>query len=90
MIKGIQGGTPSVDLNLNFLLMNRVWLGLSGRSGYGFVALIQVYVTDKFKVGYAYDQGVNKIGIAGQSSHEVMLSYDFNVFKTKTLSPRYL
>lgn len=90
MIKGIQGGTPSVDLNLNFLLMNRVWLGLSARSGYGFVGLIQVYVTDKFKVGYAYDQGVNKIGIAGQSSHEVMLSYDFNVFKTKTLSPRYL
>ncbi|MHB8262118.1 MAG: PorP/SprF family type IX secretion system membrane protein, partial [Bacteroidia bacterium] len=90
MIKDIQGGTPSADLNANFLLRNRIWLGVSLRGGYGFVALVQVYVTDKFKVGYAYDQGLNKIGIAGQSSHEVMLSYDFNVFKTKTLSPRYL
>jgi type IX secretion system PorP/SprF family membrane protein len=90
MVKNIQGGTGSVDLNANFLLKNKVWLGISARIGYGVVALIQVYVTDKFKVGYAYDQGLNKIGIVGQSTHEIMLSYDFNVFKNKMLSPRYL
>lgn len=91
MIKAIQGGVaPSVDINANFLLKNRVWLGISGRSGYGFVALIQVYVSNQFKVGYAYDQGLNRIGIQGQSTHELMLSYDFSIFKAKMLSPRYL
>jgi type IX secretion system PorP/SprF family membrane protein len=91
MVKAIGTGLmPSVDLNANFLLKNRVWLGVSARSGYGFVGLFQIYVTDKFKVGYAYDQGLNRIGIQGQSSHEIMLSYDFNNFKTKMLSPRYL
>jgi type IX secretion system PorP/SprF family membrane protein len=90
MFKSIQGGITSVDLNANFLLKSRVWLGVSLRSGYGFVALVQVYVTDKFKVGYSYDQGLNKIGIQGQGSHEITLIYDFNNFKTKMLSPRYL
>jgi type IX secretion system PorP/SprF family membrane protein len=90
MIKNIQGSITSFDVNCNFLLKNRIWLGVSLRSGYGIVALAQVYITNKFKIGYAYDLGLNKIGIAGQSSHEVVLSYDFNVFKSKILSPRYL
>ena len=90
MAKSIQGNQASVDLNANFLLSNRVWLGISLRSGYGVVGLFQIYVTDKFKVGYAYDQGLNKIGVQGQSSHEITLMYDFNVFKNKMLSPRYL
>lgn len=90
MIKNTSGGVASVDLNANFLLKNRLWLGVSLRSGYGFVGLFQIFVTDKFKVGYAYDQGLNKIGIQGQGSHEVVLSYDFNNFKSKMLSPRYL
>jgi hypothetical protein len=90
MLKNIQGTITSIDVNCNFLLKNRIWLGISLRSGYGIVGLVQVYVTDKFKIGYAYDQGLNKIGVAGQSSHEVVLSYNFNAFKSKILSPRYL
>ncbi len=90
MAKNIQGGSASFDLNANFLLKNRVWLGVSLRSGYGIVGLFQIFVTDKFKVGYAYDQGLNKIGTQGQGSHEIVLSYDFNNFKSKMLSPRYL
>lgn len=90
MVKYVQGGTPSADLNLNFLLKNRIWVGVSARLGYGFVALVQVFVTDKFKVGYAFEQGINRIGIQGQSSHEVVLSYDLNIYKSKMLSPRYL
>ena len=91
MVKAVTSGAiPQVDVNLNFLLKSRIWLGVSARMGYGFVALAQVFVTDKFKVGYAFDQGINRIGLQGQSSHEVILSYDFNVFKSKMLSPRYL
>ena len=91
LVKAIGTGMiPSIDVNLNFLLKNKVWLGVSARSGYGFVALIQLLVTDKFKVGYAYDLGINRIGVQGQSSHEIMLGYNFNVFKSKMLTPRYL
>jgi len=78
------------DVNCNFLIKKKLWLGLSYRSGYGLVGLVQYNVTEQFKVGYSYDYGFNRIGIVGRGSHEIMLGYNFNIFKSKMLSPRYL
>src|ERR1700758_688252 len=78
------------DLNCNFLIKQKFWLGMSLRSGYGAVLLFQYNVGDNLKIGYSYDQGFNKIGIVGQGSHEIMLGYNFSVHKSKMLSPRYL
>jgi hypothetical protein len=47
-------------------------------------------VNDKFKIGYCYDAGINKIGIAGRATHEIMLNYNFSISKSKMISPRYL
>ena len=90
MIKTIQGNAPSLDLNCNFLIRSTLWLGISLRSGYGLVGLMQLQVAKQFKIAYAYDLGLNKIGIAGQSTHEIVLSYSFHMVKTTMLSPRYL
>jgi type IX secretion system PorP/SprF family membrane protein len=82
--------TPgSVDVNLSFLLEQKVWLGLSVRSSKTMVIYAQLHVTDKFKVGYSFDYGFNKIARAGGGSHEIMLSYDFSIYKSKMLSPRH-
>jgi type IX secretion system PorP/SprF family membrane protein len=92
MVKAIQNNlsSPSIDINCNFLLKQVLWVGVSGRIGYGFAGLIQYYVNPSFKIGYCYDMGINKIGTYGQSTHEIVLSYDFRVYKTKTMSPRHL
>lgn len=90
MIKGAKGSPSTGDLNLSFLLKQRIWVGLSIRSTYGFVAYTQINITDKFKLGYSYDYGVNKIGKVGGGSHEIMLGYDFNISRSKITSPRYL
>ncbi len=79
-----------MDLNAFFLIKNRLWLGLSLRSRYGAVLLTQYYISDRFKVGYSYDIGLNRIGRVGGASHEFMLGYDFNILKSKMISPRYL
>jgi type IX secretion system PorP/SprF family membrane protein len=83
-------GQINGDLNLNFLLKNRLWLGASLRSKYGYMGLLQFMVNDKFKIGYCYDAGINKIGIAGRATHEIMLNYNFSISKSKMISPRYL
>ena len=80
----------SFDVNCNFLIKQKFWLGLSVRSGYGLVALFQYSISDNFKIGYSYDQGFNKVGVVGQGSHEIMLGYNFSIYKSKMLSPRYL
>lgn len=89
MVKVVANTPVSVDVNLSFLIQKRLWAGLSVRTYYGLVAYTQFYVTNKFKVGYAYDFGINKVGRAGGGSHELMLSYDFMVSKPPFASPRY-
>jgi type IX secretion system PorP/SprF family membrane protein len=82
--------TASTDLNCNFLIKQKFWLGLSIRSGYGIVALFQYNFGENFKIGYSYDYGYNKVGTQGGGSHEIMLGYNFGIYKSKMLSPRYL
>lgn len=90
MVKYAQNAPVGIDLNLNALIDEVVWAGLSIRQGYGFVLMGQYIVNDKLKLGYAFDAGLNRIGVAGKLSHELLLQYDFNIYKSKTLSPRYL
>lgn len=90
MIKGSGLTKPSVDLSLNILLKERIWLGVSARSNYGFVFLTQVRIDEHFKAGYSYDYGINKIGIAGGGSHEIMIGYDLNMRGAKMIMSRYL
>lgn len=90
VVKAAKGAPVTADLNACFLIKERVWLGASFRTGYGVVALVQFQLTDKLKLGYSYDIGLNKIGRYGGGSHEIMIGYDFNIFRSKMLSPRYL
>lgn len=89
MIKNVKGIT-SGDINMNFLIKQRVWLGAFYRGESTLGGLIQVYVTEKFRVGYAYDFSMNSTQRTLGSGHEIMIGFDFNTFKSKMLSPRYL
>ncbi len=89
MVKYVQNTPASVDLNFSFLIQKRLWAGVSLRTMSGVVAYTQFNITDKFKLGYAFDLGVNKIGKVAGASHEFMLSYDLRVAKTPFVSPRY-
>lgn len=87
--KGTKAVT-NIDGNLNFLIKQRVWLGVFYRSDATVGTLIQVLITEKFKIGYAFDTGISKVQKRLGNGHEIMIGFDFNTFKSKTLSPRYL
>lgn len=89
MIKSVKGIT-SGDINANFLIKQRIWLGAFYRGENTLGGLLQVYVTEKFRIGYAYDFSMNSTQRALGSGHEIMIGFDFNTVKTKMLSPRYL
>lgn len=80
----------NVDANLNFLIKQRVWLGAFYRSDATVGALLQVLVTNNIKIGYAFDTGIGRIQKRLGNGHEIMIGFDFNTFKSKILSPRYL
>ncbi len=89
MIKSA-GPTTNADINLNFLIKKRVWIGTFYRGDNTIGALVQVYVTPQFRIGYAYDKSMGKLQKRLGVAHEIMLGFDFNTFKSKMLSPRYL
>lgn len=89
MIKAASG-ISSTDLNLNFLIKKKLWLGTFVRTGKTIGLLAQVYVTDKFRIGYTFDRSFDKTQKQLGNGHEIMIGFDFNTFKSAMLSPRYL
>jgi type IX secretion system PorP/SprF family membrane protein len=78
------------DLNLNFFVMKKLWLGVFYRNGYGPGALMQYYITNKFRVAYSFDTGMNDARRLGPS-HEVMIGFDFGTeTKSRMVNPRFL
>ena len=90
VLKGTKGSPTTFDINMSAMIDQKIWIGFSLRSSYGMSAYTQFKISDKFKIGYAYDFGFNKIGRVGGATHELMLGYDLNIFNSKIISPRYL
>lgn len=90
VIVRLASGVGNIDVNLNFLLKKRVWLGAFARSSGSVGALVQVIVTEKIKIGYSYDSALGNVQKRLGNGHEIMLGFDLNTFKSKMLSPRYL
>lgn len=82
-------GTNNLDLNFNFFLYNKLWLGFFVRGPYGPGFLINYYATPKFKLGYSFDTGLKDARRLGPS-HEVSIGFDFLGKKSKIISPRFL
>ena len=84
LIKAVQGAPLSIDYNINFLLKDLLWLGVSYRQPESISLLTEFNVNSNLRVGYAYDHVLNAIlGEATNSSHEVLISYRFELFKQK-------
>lgn len=90
LTKFTQNAPPSIDVSANFFIDERIWIGGAYRLDYGLTLLTQYHITPKFKIGYSYDVGMNQIGKVSGHSHEIMIGYDFNLYKSKIISPRYL
>ena len=89
----IYKGTKSViniDGNLNFLIKQRLWLGVFYRSDATVGALAQVIISNNVRIGNSFETGISKVQKRLGNGHEIMIGFDFNTFKSKMLSPRYL
>lgn len=90
LVKMAPAAPVDIDVNCNFLIENKLWLGAGYRSKYGITALVMWNINEKMRMGYSYDYGLNRIGAFGRGSHELMLGYGLGWNSTKTLTPRFL
>lgn len=83
------------DLNASFLFKEKFWLGAMFRStswnggGSAFGGNVQFIISEKLRLGYAYDLNSGKIGSYGNGSHEIMISYELRSLVKSFTSPRY-
>lgn len=78
-----------LDVTASFLLKNKLWLGASYRKGYGAAIIAEYKINQQFRVGYSYDLALTELIRQNAGSHEISISYDFNIFQSRTVSSRY-
>ncbi len=84
-----QNAPPAVSINMNVFLAEKLWLGASYKLQYGGVFLAAYKVSHALSIGYAYDLGLNAIGVVGGGAHELSLTLDFAGNKATQVSPRF-
>lgn len=99
LAKYVDGAPLGIDANMNLWLNDKVAIGTSFRknnynswgnfSNDAIVALLELQLSDQFRLGYAYDRTLNRLQGYGPNSHEIMLRYEFGFGKNKILTPRY-
>ncbi|QHL87828.1 type IX secretion system membrane protein PorP/SprF [Nibribacter ruber] len=105
LLKDNFDGPSNVDFNFFFLFKERIWLGASYRTGINIfksdfegkglnhrdavVAMTDIYITPRFRVGYAYDYTLHNT-LNDLATHEISVGYTFlRNQPTKMVTPRY-
>lgn len=84
------GGAPfELDLSLNALFNELVWLGAAYRTGDAVSIFAGIQITKQMRFGYAYDYTTTQLKKYNGGSHEITLGYDFSFDKTKIVTPRF-
>lgn len=88
LAKYVSNAPPQLDLNASFLFANKLWLGASYRTEKAISLITEINIAQNLRVGYSYDIWLNELKAYNKGSHEIRLSFDFNVQK-RILTPRY-
>jgi len=97
-------GPTNVSLTTYLAFNRRFWIGGSYRVGISAwnnnlvsnlneqdaaSAILQVYVNENFRIGYAYDFTTSKLASYQNGTHELSVSITFPRKKQRVISPRY-
>jgi type IX secretion system PorP/SprF family membrane protein len=89
LIKYTYNAPVEVDINVNALLMEVLWVGASYRTGDSFIGLVGFNITKQLRLGYAYDFTMTDIKDHSSGTHEITIGYDFGYDILKMKTPRY-
>jgi type IX secretion system PorP/SprF family membrane protein len=89
LFKGVLGAPLQLDLSGSIWFKDIISVGAQYRTGDAFAGLFELQVSQQFRLGYAYDHTVSKLGSFNSGSHELMLRYEFGFTKDRIVAPRY-
>jgi type IX secretion system PorP/SprF family membrane protein len=77
------------DLSANFLYRDKIWAGISYRYNNSVNIIGELLISQKLRLGIAYDYPLSKIHLVTNGSAEIMISYTFQKVKHRIINPRY-
>ncbi|MEQ9285953.1 MAG: type IX secretion system membrane protein PorP/SprF [Cyclobacteriaceae bacterium] len=89
LLKAVQGAPLEMDFSAMLLIEDRVWVGLAYRSFDSIDFLLELQLSSKFRLGYAYDYSVTALNTVNSGSHELMLNYILSFSRSRVITPRY-
>jgi type IX secretion system PorP/SprF family membrane protein len=89
MARLAEAAPVSVDLNVNVLYRNRIWSGVMFRPGSAYGGVMQLQLTDQWRIGYAVEFATSDLRQYTNGTHELMLGYELNFRKGRVYNPRY-
>lgn len=89
LLKGVAGSPLSVDVSANFLMNERLELGLNYRLDDSVGLLVNFGVSPSLRIGYAYDYTTTNLGNFNSGTHEAFLLWDIDFSKKNLKSPRF-
>jgi type IX secretion system PorP/SprF family membrane protein len=89
MLKSAFNVSPSLDVNANFLYIDKIEVGASYRLEDSVGGMVNFAITPELRIGYAYDHIVSSLKLTSPSSHEVIILYDLFTPKKVSRSPRF-
>ena len=89
MMKLAVNAPVEFDINLNALIIEKLWLGVGYRSKADISFMAGIQILPALLLSYSYDYQLTPIKKFSGGSHEIVLSYVFAYKGKKILSPRY-
>lgn len=92
LLKQISGAPMQVDVNLQFMLFNRIGLGASYRTMGTYIGLINIAMSDQLSIAYSYNYHTGVLSSYNSGSHEAMLCFKLINSSKKLISvdlPRF-
>jgi hypothetical protein len=86
------------ELDGAFIFYNKLFVGAGYRTSKRIdipgtdnmlIGIIEYEILDHLRLGYSYDQFLNRTGDYNSGTHEIMLGWDIGITKTKLASPRF-
>jgi type IX secretion system PorP/SprF family membrane protein len=89
LLKITENAPFTLDVNANFFLFERFWVGGMYRFHESAGMNIAYQFKDLFYIGYAFDYPFNDLRTNNFGSHEVVLGFDLRKGKKSVIGPRY-
>ena len=91
LIKAVSGAPLQADVSANFMLREKVTLGVAYRWDAALSALVGFQISDQFMLGLAYDKEITELGNTAfnAGSFEVLLRYELKSKYKNVIAPRF-